>query len=129
MGAFSQDLQVVDARGAMKLLPQGGDWTDFATRMGYLRVPAGTAGALRLVDHAGQVHHYRLNPDANARAGTISRYIEDAVGPDDARLMIEAQPDALPPAFNDGSDVINFFQRWGQRAIEALRGLGFRRAA
>lgn len=123
MGAFGQDLSVVDARGAMPLLPQGGDWTDFATRMGYQRVPAGTPGALRLVDSAGQAHHYRLNPDAAARPGTISRYFEEALGSEDARLMINAVPAALPVAFNDGSDVLNFFRRLGERVSEGLRGL------
>lgn len=115
MGAFGQDLRVVDVRGDMALLPHGGEWTDFATRMGYQPVSADTPGALTLFDSKGQAQYFRLHPEPSARAGTISRYFEGALGPQDAELMIQTAPARLPEAFRDGSDILKFLHRGFQK--------------
>ena len=71
MGSLTAQMTVTDVRGSQPLLPNGGNWADFATRMGYADAPAGTPGAIKMTDAQGVVHHYVPHPDPRKREGTI----------------------------------------------------------
>lgn len=83
----SQDLVMSDPSGDYPLLPQGGNWADFETRMGMAEVPASEAearftsnddpscGLYRVTDEDGGHRYYELKPSAE-REGTISGYFD-----------------------------------------------------
>jgi hypothetical protein len=121
MGSLTSQMTVTDVRGSEALLPNGGNWADFATRMGYADAPAGTPGAIRVTDAAGRVHHYVPNPDPARRVGTIGSYFEGALGEADAKAMIGAAPAPLPPAYGDGSDLGRAGRRWFTGIATQLR--------
>lgn len=92
-GAVSGTMRIHDALGAHELLPNGGNWTDFATRMGFQEVPlASVPGALSVRDHQNVAHDYVLASD---RPGTISRYFEDNLSETRSRKMIATNPDQI----------------------------------
>jgi len=72
LNSISGTMTLTDANGTHNLLPGGGNWSDFETRMGLQRVPAGTAGAITLRQPDGTVIHYSV-PRPPQR-GTISEY-------------------------------------------------------
>ncbi|MOA40354.1 hypothetical protein D3C78_1622200 [compost metagenome] len=107
---------MTDANGTHKLLPNGGNWAEFATRMGFSEVPAGSvADAFVVTDHQGVTHHYVEHPDARRREGTIAQYFADDLTGDRARAMIAGTPTPLPASYRDGND----FARWFKRLIGA----------
>lgn len=114
--ALSSEMVMTDANGTLELLPHGGNWADFATRMGFSEVPAGAvADAFVVTDHAGVTHHFVMHPDATKRAGTIGQYFADALSGDRAATMIKGAPTPLPASYRDGSDA----RRWLERLVKA----------
>jgi hypothetical protein len=109
---LSSEMYMTDANGTHKLLPNGGNWADFATRMGFSEVPAGVVpGAFRVVDHEGVSHDFVLHPDARKRAGTIGEYFQEDLSGDRARAMITHEPSPLPVSYRDGNDAVNWFKK------------------
>lgn len=109
---LSSEMYMTDANGTHKLLPNGGNWADFATRMGFSEVPAGVVpGAFKVVDHAGESHDFVLHPDPKKREGTIGQYFLDDLSGPAAQAMIAGTPPALPPSYRDGNDAVNWFQK------------------
>jgi hypothetical protein len=102
MQRMTRTMTVTDARGTRTLLPDGGNWADFATRMGYREVAPGTPDAIPVKDQAGRTHLYVVDP---ARPGTISAYFASALNARDARTMIGHTPAPLPPAYDDPNPV------------------------
>jgi hypothetical protein len=114
--ALSSEMVMTDANGTHQLLPHGGNWADFATRMGFSEVPAGAvADAFVVADHAGVTHHFVMHPDATKRAGTIGQYFADDLSGARATTMISGTPIPLPASYRDGSDP----RRWLERLVEA----------
>lgn len=118
--AFTPSMTVTDARGTQQLLPHGGNWADFATRMGFVDAPAGTPGAYVVKDPAGVTHNYIVNPDTAARQGTISAYFDGALNPLAAATMIHSAPAPLPIPPGESR---NFFGRIGHWITGALVSL------
>jgi hypothetical protein len=88
-------MTIVDAQGEHQLLPNGGNWTDFTTRMGFQEVPAGSdPEAISIVDQAGKRHDYVPKQYAD-REGTIYTYF-DNLGEERSRKLIETVPPPLP---------------------------------
>lgn len=129
LDGLADGLTVEDARGAFPLLPRGGRWTDFETRMGFERVAADTPGAYRLVDPQGGVFHVRARPDPVDRPGTITTYFEDGLGREAASTLVGSRPAPLPAAYDDGNDVLNWFSSLGRGLREAWARLWGRQAA
>ncbi len=121
LGSLTSQMSVTDVRGSQPLLPNGGNWADFATRMGYADAAADTPGAIRITDPAGVVHHYVPNPDAKRRAGTISSYFEGALRAADAQAMTGTAPAPLPVSFGDGSDLRRASRRWFVGVVAQVR--------
>ena len=121
LGSLTSQMTVTDVRGSEPLLPHGGSWADFATRMGYADARPGTPGAIRVVDPAGVVHHYVPHPDAKRRAGTIGSYFAGALTAADARAMTGAAPAPLPTSFGDGSDLGRAARRWLAGVVTHVR--------
>jgi hypothetical protein len=118
LAALSEKMSLTDAVGTHKLLPYGGNWANFADRMGFAEVPAGSdPAAFKVVDHQGMTHHYVLHPSPIRREGTIGQYFLDTMDPVKARTMIQSQPQPLPDSYLDGNDV------W--RTIKAIVGVPF----
>jgi hypothetical protein len=101
LSSLSSLLTVSDARGTQRLLPYGGNWADFATRMGYDDVPASTPGAMRVVDHAGVEHFFAPSLDPKRWEGTIGKYFVDGMEPAAAKAIIAGTPAPLPGAYDD----------------------------
>lgn len=80
-----------DANGVYPLLPQGGDWTDFKSRMGFLEVTPDTPGAIVVIDPLAPTQKaYLIDPDAT---GTVSHFSNDrTTGPNASSL-----PSTFPP--------------------------------
>lgn len=77
----------------LKLIPHGGNWSDFATRMGFREVPAGSPGAMPIRHlNDGQIHHYAL---AQQREGTISKLFEDYHQGEAAKVLLGNLPRPL----------------------------------
>lgn len=71
LGLFSGTMNVTDPNGKYDFLPNGGNWTDFATRMGLEKVPAGTPGADAIKGTDGKTTCYLPDP---SQKGTIIDY-------------------------------------------------------
>lgn len=79
IAALSGTMNMHDANGVNSLLPNGGNWADFATRMGYKEVPSGSPGAMTIKSPDGKAHNYAIDPNAK---GSISDYFtQNAAGP------------------------------------------------
>ena len=114
--ALSDTMVMTDANGVHALLPHGGNWADFATRMGFAEVPAGTvADAFKVTDHAGVTHHFVMHPEAKKREGTIGQYFADDLSGERATTMIHGTPTPLPASYRDGNDT----WRWLKRLVGA----------
>jgi hypothetical protein len=109
---LSGAMTMTDANGTHELLPDGGNWADFATRMGFSEVPQGAvAGAFRVVDHDGVSHDFVLHPDPKKRVGTIGSYFEEDLSGAPAAAMIAGKPPVLPDSYRDGIDAVNWFKK------------------
>lgn len=97
-------MSIQDAFGTTPLLPNGGNWANFADRMGFVEVPRGK-GDYTVVDPAGTAHDYVLNPDAARRQGSIAQYFQENMSPDRAKVMIQGIPAPLPTAYFPGVEV------------------------
>lgn len=101
LSSLSSLLSVTDARGTERLLPHGGNWSDFATRMGYDDVAADTPGAMRVIDHQGGEHHFIPSRDPKRWDGTIGKYFVEGMAPAAAKVISEGRPAPLPSAYDD----------------------------
>lgn len=81
-GSMSLD----DPNGRYNLLPNGGDWTDFKTRMGYQEVDKANDKTVTVNGPDGKPIHYQ--PDPNA-VGTISHYSNRSSVGDNARNIVD----------------------------------------
>ncbi|MFN3429264.1 MAG: hypothetical protein ACK46X_04855 [Candidatus Sericytochromatia bacterium] len=124
--ALSDTMVMTDANGVHELLPNGGNWADFATRMGFSEVPAlSVSDAFVVKDHQGKTHHYVLHPDAAKREGTIGQYFADDLSGDRAKNMIANVPSELPSSYRDGNDMWAWTKRLATapwRFVEGLLG-------
>lgn len=84
------ELSLTDPTGTHRLV---GGWADFATRMGFDAVPAGTSGAIAIRDHAGRTGHF-LIPDPPPD-GTIAAYFQAGLTPETARRLLAGTPRPL----------------------------------
>jgi hypothetical protein len=122
LSSLSSQLTVSDARGTERLLPYGGNWADFATRMGYDDVPAGTPGAMKVIDHQDVTHYFIPSRDPKKWQGTIGQYFVDGMAPDAAKAIIAGKPAPLPSAY-DGVPQIARGKSWLRDHILAPLGL------
>lgn len=90
--AIGGTMAMHDANGTHKLLPNGGDWSDFATRMGYKEVPQGTPGSQQIKDLDGNIHTYKVDPGAK---GSISDYFNNNTTGPNAEKLNSGQPRPL----------------------------------
>jgi hypothetical protein len=111
LSSLSALLTVTDARGTQRLLPYGGNWADFATRMGYDDVPAGTPGAMKVFDHQGVEHNFIPSRNPRRWQGTIGQYFVDGMAPSAARIIITGKPAPLPGAY-DGINQVERTRTW-----------------
>lgn len=126
LSSLSALLTVTDARGTQRLLPHGGNWADFATRMGYDDVAPGNPGAMRVVDHAGVVHHFVPSRDPRRWQGSIGAYFVDGMAPGSAATILAGKPAPLPGAY-DGINQVEQGRAWVRDRLKApLRGWGRR---
>lgn len=109
VGAVSPEMGLTDANGRTQLLAnqEGGNWADFATRMGFIELPAELGAAafggnahldsevFRVRGTDGQHHYFAPNPEAAAREGTISSVFERGLRGERARLNIAHEPPQL----------------------------------
>lgn len=93
-----------DPHGKYRLLPNGGDWTDFDKRMGFTRVSPGTPGAIDVLNPDGSHTHYKVDPSA---VGTVSHYSNSRSAGSLAAAMSQNQPSPLhqPPTTATGQGV------------------------
>ncbi|HEY9721420.1 MAG TPA: hypothetical protein V6D47_05375 [Oscillatoriaceae cyanobacterium] len=88
---LSGSIELEDPNGAHTLLPKGGDWANFYTRMGLVPAPASTPadqqlGVFEFRDPSGQTRRYVLNK----APGTIGAYF--ASGHDRELLLGHPEP-------------------------------------
>ncbi len=81
-----------DPHGKYDLLPQGGDWTDFQTRMGFQEVDPDTPGAIDMLQRDGSHKYYKADPSA---IGTVSHYSNSRTAGPLAEAMSSTQPAPL----------------------------------
>jgi hypothetical protein len=128
LSSLSSLLTVTDARGTRRLLPNGGNWADFATRMGYDDVAPETPGAMRVVDHQGVEHHFVPSRDPSRWQGSIGAYFVDGMAPGSAEVILAGRPAPLPGAY-DGIPQVARGRAWVRERLRApVLSLG-RRAA
>lgn len=99
LGAVTSTMTLTDANGTHSLLRAGGNWTDFATRMGLVEVTPGAPGSFPVRDHQGKTTHYQVDP---GKTGSISHYFsQNAAGPRAERLnaarprRLQTQPETV----------------------------------
>lgn len=95
---------LTDANGKHKLLPNGGDWSDFQTRMGLKPVAAGTEGAIPVKGPDGKTTNYVPDP---SKPGTIVDYFtRNAGGQNAANLNANpARPTEIGPSTPTGESI------------------------
>lgn len=84
IGASAGTMNLTDANGRHDLLPQGGNWTDFQTRMGLNQVDKGTEGAIPVTHPDGQTRYYTPDP---SQTGTIVDYFTQNASGEAARNL------------------------------------------
>lgn len=84
IGASSGTMSLTDANGTHALLPEGGQWTDFQTRMGLKSVPEGTEGAIPVKDNQGKTTHYM--PDTSKKGTIVDYFTQNSSGQKAANL-------------------------------------------
>ena len=89
IGASSGTMSLTDANGTHELLPNGGQWTDFQTRMGLKSVPEGTEGAIPVKGNDGKTTHYQ--PDPNKKGTIVDYFTQNASGAN-ARNLNQSSP-------------------------------------
>jgi hypothetical protein len=72
MAVMSKEMAIVDPLGVHRLLPDGGNWADFVTRMGLKDAAPGDPEAFLVRDDQGKEHRYTVDPTAH---GTIAEYM------------------------------------------------------
>ena len=94
-------MNIKDPNGTFNLLPNGGNWADYKTRMGYKEVPQAGNGTIDVRNPDGTSTHYQVDPSAK---GTISDYFNSrASGPAAAAMSANApDPLFLPPTSSSG---------------------------
>jgi len=107
VGKLTPTLVIEDPVDTMHLLPDGGNWAEFADRMGLSE--ASGPGDVTLSDPTGRERHYRLAASAGT-SGTIFDYLSSRFLDPAAADGVAAAPLALP-AYDDGEG----------RAIDRLR--------
>lgn len=90
--ALGGTMSIHDANGEHKLLPKGGNWADFKTRMGYKDVDPGTPGAMKINLPDGTTHYFAVDPTAK---GTISDYFTGSSSGEAADRLNRGNPKAL----------------------------------
>lgn len=102
MARQGQGVQYADGHGAYPLLPNGGNWADFATRMGLEEIPPPrnfTSSAdlsrdvFRVVGEDGQPRFFKLKDEIT---GTIGDYMLKTVAGEWAADNLEKAPPELP---------------------------------
>lgn len=107
MGKGAMVLHEPSAPGGKRvLLPQGGNWSTFATRMGFEAVPPGTErpSDVQVRDHFGTLHRYRVSEDPKRLRGTISELFAQGLEPKAAAALLNNRPRPLPAEYLDGND-------------------------
>lgn len=94
--AMEGAMTITDAMGEHSLLPDGGNWTDFTTRMGFKSMPPGVVPeAIAIVDERG-VRRDFVPKNFERREGTIYTYFDQALSEDASRKMIDSAPAPIP---------------------------------
>jgi hypothetical protein len=134
IGASSGTMSLTDANGTHELLPGGGQWTDFQTRMGLKSVPEGTEGAIPVKDNQGKTTNYLPDP---SKKGTIVDYFTQNASGTNARNLNQGSPrpvytkpttetgdslDGLGKAINNGdtSQIVGNGLALGPRVVSDL---------
>ncbi|HEY9722225.1 MAG TPA: hypothetical protein V6D47_09435, partial [Oscillatoriaceae cyanobacterium] len=124
VAATTPKMTLPDAVQTMKLLPNGGNWANFADRMGFVEVPRGSnPQAITVVDQSGVAHDYIPNPDVSKRQGTIYQYFVDNLPPARAQKMIQGTPLPLSHSFQDPNTGLSTIARWWHDATSWVGGL------
>lgn len=89
IGASAGTMNLTDANGRHDLLPNGGNWTDFQTRMGLNEVKPGTQGAIPVTHPDGTTRHYTPDP---SQKGTIVEYFTQNASGEAARNLNQNAP-------------------------------------
>lgn len=114
-------MSLQDPNGKYDLLPKGGDWTDFNSRMGFKDVSQGTPGAIDVRNPDGSQSHYAVDPTA---AGTVSHYSNSrTAGPNSAKLN-SSKPAPLqePPVTSTGRGVDSIGQSLKDKNVAGATG-------
>jgi hypothetical protein len=96
--ALTPSMTLTDATGTHPLLRHGGNWADFADRMGFVELkvdaPAKAGGrpTYTLTDAQGVAHHFMINPDRQAREGSIFAYFTENSGARQGKKLREHDP-------------------------------------
>jgi hypothetical protein len=86
IGSIGGTMTLDGPSGRYDLLPNGGDWTDFKTRMGYDQVDKAGENTVSINGKDGKPIHYQ--PDPNA-VGTVSHYSAQSTVGDNARRAVD----------------------------------------
>lgn len=89
IGASAGTMNLTDANGRHDLLPNGGNWTDFQTRMGLNLVKPGTQGSIPVTHPDGATRHYTPDP---TQKGTIVEYFTQNASGAAARNLNQSAP-------------------------------------
>lgn len=124
VAATTPKMTLPDAVQTMKLLPNGGNWANFADRMGFVEVPRGSdPQAITVTDPSGVAHDYVPNPDTAKRQGTIYQYFLDNLPTARAQKMISGTPQPLSASFADPNSGLSAIARWWHDATGWVGGL------
>lgn len=96
LGSLEGTMSLGTAAGKFELLTHGGNWTDFATRMGLQEVPAsqaGKKGILAIRNPDGQDHYYRLRNESEPQyKGTIVHLFQEFHDGHNSEVLREGDP-------------------------------------
>lgn len=119
VGSISGTMVLKDPHGEYRLLPEGGNWTDFKTRMGFAEVPEGTPDGIRVPTPDGKVTTYKVLPEA---VGTVSHYSNSRSAGPKAQIIPGTNPPELlsSPATASGQGVDNLGMEWVQGSLAGI---------
>ena len=100
LGASGGTMSLNDANGNHKLLPNGGSWTDFQTRMGLKKVEKDTPQAIAVKGNNGQTTHYLPDP---SQKGTIVDYFSQNASGAKADNLNKSSPRPVELAPENGT--------------------------
>lgn len=94
IGSIGGTMALDGPNGRYDLLPNGGDWTDYKTRMGFQEVDKPGPDSVTMTGADGKPVHYQADPSAK---GTVSHYSNTNTTGQNARNIVDNPPDPSLP--------------------------------